>query len=53
MLVKDDFIFQLLKYGANDSAIGNNCLTYNELKSNMQDLGYKIETLEEHQKYGR
>jgi hypothetical protein len=50
MFEKDDFIFQLLKYGANDLSVGINGLTYNELKSNLQDLGYKIETMEEHQK---
>lgn len=50
LLVQDDFIFHLLKYAANDLVIGNYGLTYNDLKSSLQDLGYQIETIEEHQK---
>ncbi|MDH5481118.1 MAG: hypothetical protein OEX11_10200 [Nitrosomonas sp.] len=49
-LEKDDFMIQLLKYGANDLLMGGEGLTYDDLKTNLQIVGYQINTVEEHHK---
>lgn len=46
----DDFLIQVLKYGANDLSMGGEGLTYDDLKSEMQAFGYSIETFEEHER---
>jgi hypothetical protein len=47
---KDEFVIELLKYGATDLSIGCRGLTYDDIKAGMQAFGYQIETPEEHQK---
>lgn len=50
MFKDDDFFIQVVKYGANDFLTGGKGLTYDDLKSKMQAFGYRVETLEEHEK---
>lgn len=46
----DDFLIQVLAYGANDLSMGGKGLTYDDIKSGMQAFGYSIETFEEHER---
>ena len=46
----DDFLIQVLAYGANDLSMGGEGLTYDDIKSGMQAFGYSIETFEEHER---
>ncbi len=50
LLEKDDLMIQLLIFGAEDLLMGGEGLTYDDLKSNLQDIGYQMITIEEHQK---
>ena len=46
----DDFLIQVLAYGANDLSMGGDGLTYDDIKSGMQAFGYSVETFEEHER---
>jgi hypothetical protein len=50
LLEKDDLMIQLLVCGAKDLLMGGEGLTYDDLKSNLQEIGYQVTTAEEHQK---
>jgi len=50
LLEKDDIMIQILVYGAKDLLMGGEGLTYDDLKSNLQEIGYSITTIQEHQK---
>lgn len=50
MFENDNFFIQVLKSGANDLAMGSEGLTYDDIKSEMQSSGYRIDIFEEHQK---
>lgn len=50
LLEKDDIMIQILVYGAKDLLMGGEGLTYDDLKANLQEIGYSIITIQEHQK---
>ena len=45
----EDVMFQLLKQGANDLLLGGEGLTYEDIRNNLNEMGYQIITTEEHQ----
>ncbi|MCH9638082.1 MAG: hypothetical protein K0U40_01190 [Betaproteobacteria bacterium] len=49
-LEKDEIMIQLLIYGAKDLLMGGEGLTYDDLKLNLQEIGYSVITIQEHQK---
>ena len=49
-LEKDEVMIQLLIYGAKDLLMGGEGLTYDDLKSSLQEIGYSVITIQEHQK---
>lgn len=46
----DDFLIQVLAYGANDLSMGGDGLSFDDIKSGMQAFGYSVETFEEHER---
>lgn len=46
---REEIMFQLLKHGAEDLLLGGGGLTYDDLRTNLQELGYQVITADEHQ----